>query len=771
MAFPKSTRTAWVVKSLAPANVGTQELKPYQFGMFNLSTWKSVQGATFTSVRDLIFAVGSPNTGQAIVNSRPKTFSNVGNVTESFKSEPIFGHNIDKVWVSEPATDPKPHIIYIGYDGVTVGKTFNLRSGLTYEIEVTVHGDAVRNVYGRDMREAFEITIPCANGDCCADTAHNVVPCSTWIDGVVEKINAGYLVSRFVKAEKVIDCCVGGSNPSKTNFDVYQMAVCDEGDSIALARVQGQYTDTVERVSRVGSTSTYQIVRLASAGAPAAFSTQGVVLVDCDTCPVGFTKVTNNFTYKLTKQDAGDAAALLTVATTYGIVNPESVVRLSYEFGSSTYLISSATSLSAANGANEVQTLTITGTPTGGTFTITFAGQTTAAIAYNASAATVKSALAALSNLDATDLTITGGALPGIALTITFGGIYANTNVPALTTTSSLTGGTSPTITIATSTAGSASDPLVFLGEGKSYCLQTTPTTSSWTDVGNRYKITRDLVTILTLDDCDNTGAADLAAIQAFYANSTDIVSGSISMVVTDNCKAKFTLSQYNNAPLEDGCDTIAVAKFDPVPSYNSHLWEVDLFEGWTVNGSGCPVPPAADDSDCMCGIKLTGTFVDRRTGGCAFDPHDKREYDAVRVEATIRRVSTDFCNTELLNDLVTVAQYPTFEQLSGQEVLRDVIKYRYYQRELYFSPSIANAAKWTRAEGLEYGVDVDKHYYALHLMHNVKKVTNNTASEPQHREEIVLYFEESDLPLLNSTLNLLNSYTTSVGIQLPVVV
>jgi hypothetical protein len=45
---------------------------------------------------------------------------------------------------------------------------------------------------------------------------------------------------------------------------------------------------------------------------------------------------------------------------------------------------------------NEVQRITITGTPTGGTFTLTFQGNTTAPIAYNASAATVVAALEAL---------------------------------------------------------------------------------------------------------------------------------------------------------------------------------------------------------------------------------------------------------------------------------------------------------------------------------------------------------------------------------------
>lgn len=109
---------------------------------------------------------------------------------------------------------------------------------------------------------------------------------------------------------------------------------------------------------------------------------------------------------------------------------------------------------------NEVQTVTITGTPTGGTFTLTFDGQTTAGIAYNASAATVKSALEALSNIDVGDVTCGGGALPGSAVTITFGGRYAGRRMPLITASSSLTGGTSPAITVATTTDGSPAEPV-----------------------------------------------------------------------------------------------------------------------------------------------------------------------------------------------------------------------------------------------------------------------------------------------------------------------
>lgn len=105
--------------------------------------------------------------------------------------------------------------------------------------------------------------------------------------------------------------------------------------------------------------------------------------------------------------------------------------------------------------ANEMQTVTITGGPTGGTFTLTWDGETTAAIAYNAAASAVQTALEALSNVNAGDVTCAGGALPGTPVTVTFAGRYAGKNVPQMTAASgSLTGGTTPTVTVSTTTAG-----------------------------------------------------------------------------------------------------------------------------------------------------------------------------------------------------------------------------------------------------------------------------------------------------------------------------
>lgn len=102
-----------------------------------------------------------------------------------------------------------------------------------------------------------------------------------------------------------------------------------------------------------------------------------------------------------------------------------------------------------ADGASEVQTVTITGSPTGGSFTLTYAGQTTGAIAYNAAATAVQSALRALSNMPESGVSVTGSA--GGPYTVTFAD---GANVAQMTATSSLTGGTTPDVTVATSTEG-----------------------------------------------------------------------------------------------------------------------------------------------------------------------------------------------------------------------------------------------------------------------------------------------------------------------------
>lgn len=101
----------------------------------------------------------------------------------------------------------------------------------------------------------------------------------------------------------------------------------------------------------------------------------------------------------------------------------------------------------AAAGSNGVQTVTISGIPTGGTFTLTWNGSTTAPIAYNAASSAVQTALQALP--DGASITVTGSA--GGPYTVTFPAAIPQV---VMTATGSFTGGTSPSVAVVNTTPG-----------------------------------------------------------------------------------------------------------------------------------------------------------------------------------------------------------------------------------------------------------------------------------------------------------------------------
>lgn len=113
-------------------------------------------------------------------------------------------------------------------------------------------------------------------------------------------------------------------------------------------------------------------------------------------------------------------------------------------------------------GGAEVQTVEYTGGPTGGGATLTLAAvgddaaQTTASIAYNATAQAFADALNALSRIGPNGVTVAragaGSAGDPYIYTVTFQ--RGHGNVPQLTSANTFTGGTTPSVTHATTTAG-----------------------------------------------------------------------------------------------------------------------------------------------------------------------------------------------------------------------------------------------------------------------------------------------------------------------------
>lgn len=151
-------------------------------------------------------------------------------------------------------------------------------------------------------------------------------------------------------------------------------------------------------------------------------------------------------------------------------------------------------------GTNAVQTLTIGGTPTGGTFKLGFEGNNTAAITWSATNATllanINAALDALPALEDGDLVATAGTLTaGIGtVLITAAGNQARTPVTLLTIAGNSLTGTVPTLSIATTTAGVAASGrgarkgalLTDTTNGILYINTGTAYSPTWTKVGTQ---------------------------------------------------------------------------------------------------------------------------------------------------------------------------------------------------------------------------------------------------------------------------------------------
>jgi hypothetical protein len=82
---------------------------------------------------------------------------------------------------------------------------------------------------------------------------------------------------------------------------------------------------------------------------------------------------------------------------------------------------------------NERQRVQFSATPTTGSYTLSFSGQTTPPLNYNATVTTVQNALTSLSSIGANNVNVGGGPMPGTPLEVTFQNALNNSDQPQMT--------------------------------------------------------------------------------------------------------------------------------------------------------------------------------------------------------------------------------------------------------------------------------------------------------------------------------------------------
>lgn len=343
MAFSRSLKTNWIVKSFDTTGKKSVDLNPFEFAILDVDTYTSLSPLEVQG-KDILFAVGSANTGQARTGLKFDRMRDELNSQMSFKSQPNL--QVNAIKTQKFTKDDRTNVYYLGYNGLDDCKSLSFECGKTYEFDVYVKGRAVRNIFGQEFREVIQVTTPCCtpctDGD-CAET----IECNVIIDELVKNFNdPNRYVSRFYTAEKVVTCATTPT-PTTETFNKYCLTVCDNGDEIALANVQNQvdtnYTK-VEVKERNAPYTTYEVTEaVASSGAPTAFSQDATVLENCAECPSAFTLVPGGFSYLIEVDQASSAeASLATLQALNGFSTLTSRSQTGWSVGVATYYVTSS---------------------------------------------------------------------------------------------------------------------------------------------------------------------------------------------------------------------------------------------------------------------------------------------------------------------------------------------------------------------------------------------------------------------------------------------
>lgn len=195
------------------------------------------------------------------------------------------------------------------------------------------------------------------------------------------------------------------------------------------------------------------------------------------------------------------------------------------------------------SGANEVQCFDFDFIPTSGTWQITFDGQTTALLPFNASIALIKIELENLSNVAVGEVTLTGNINPSKHIQVTFVNGLGLQDQPQMTIFSNtLIAGLTVTITPSTITGGVA--PIIGTSETQYISFSNIPTTGD-------FSLTYEFVTTSLLNQT-TTASSLQAALEALLSIGVGNVSvtGSFASGFTVNFINALSLSNRSNISL-----------------------------------------------------------------------------------------------------------------------------------------------------------------------------------------------------------------------------
>lgn len=326
----------------------TTDLSVGQVGIFDGDTYQATTTPTFFKNKSIRIGWGYPNIPPAAIMS--------GMFNQNEISQKIAGKRIKNVRVFR-AVHPRPEVVTVGWSGdVSDDSTLTVPAGESKSFYLRLTGAPIDKIYStQGFLRRYVVEGPCI--DNCADGCTDSVDCRAIAESLAKKINLDPKVKGLVKAS-VISECDPAVSVSTVPCYVFTVTICDDGSDTSLGYVQSQYPGTtVTRKTRVGSNTTYSVTKDVNT-APAAVSNAGLTIIpDCPTCPSGYTLVASGFVYEVKRADAGSSGNLTTVKSDYSISGSETGVRLSYENGVSTYILTASAAITSAVGVDQLKFL------------------------------------------------------------------------------------------------------------------------------------------------------------------------------------------------------------------------------------------------------------------------------------------------------------------------------------------------------------------------------------------------------------------------------
>ncbi len=649
MSFYQELPYPVLVSSGSVATSGsTENLIPGQLALVDVKTGDVLSTTDLNGVvhPEVLIAMGSYHTTDKLTKF-------IGGLKQSTKTQDFLGKDVMEFHVSRPLA-LKQDIVQLGWDGVNACDSLSFECGKSYRFKVSVSGEDVFRTYSRPLYRFIEFkTACCADGD-CVDSCDDGVACKTYARKLAELINADPELQYFVKAEAVSSDYAA----TTATHNLFSLSLCDNGDILALAAVQGAYpTLQISRIARVDSVSTYQACVAMSApdtpAPPADFTpTSSVLLAACGVCPTGYTTVTGANVYSVLRplagtEDLNDSGAQQTFADLIGTAY-ETATALTFNGATDVEVVA----------ASDAITLTAHGLKTGDKVVYADGGgtqvvgltDTNTYYVIAASANTIKLA------------TTAANAIAGTAIAISDGVGAAHTITPVITATFQSTNGGTALVQLkapaGVELSALLSDTVLFSHTEPDTCTPPANSAVAWVEGEERYRTTRTLCVTIG-KECE-TGNR-LADMQAFYANTPDIVPDSLAIRTAGTCSDTYEIEQYNNSCLEDGCLTQAIPEYDAIQSFEGFAWEE----------CPCATPDAGDDA-VLCGVKVTGAYADTKFGDCTFEPTDYFSVRPLRINISQIDEAGNPCTTGVK---VTKLQNGQVATQSGEWLRRQYLK------------------------------------------------------------------------------------------------